>query len=127
MDQSCLDHMLKFIFIFWGHNYHIGHMPKKRQIKSPMMGCPVFSHQSSPINTKGHRQILGCHIMHNLIIGPLQKGRVHTDNRPHIISGETSGICHCMLLGNPDINQTGGKLLFKLRHSRSLAHRSRND
>ena len=70
------------------------------------MSRPVRPYQPCPVQAKGNRQLLQAHIMHNLVIGPLGKGRVECHHRVRPGSRHTCRHGHCMLLGDAHIKET---------------------
>ena len=65
--------MLQFVLVLRRGHDHVRHMPQEREIEGTVVRRPVLSDESAPIDTEGHRQVLRRHIMHDLVIRPLQK------------------------------------------------------
>ena len=67
------------------------------------MGGAVGSDQSRPVHGKAHRKRLDRHVVHDLVIGALQKGRIDGAEGPEALAGEPGGKGHPVLLGDADI------------------------
>ena len=118
--------MLQFVLIFRSHHDHIGHMAKIGVVEGPVVRRPVFGHQSCPINEDRHGQVLRGDIMDDLVVGSLQERGIHGHDRPGALSRQPRGEGERMLLGNPDVVKSLGKLLGKSRQSGPFAHRRRD-
>jgi hypothetical protein len=57
-------------------------MAQKGVVECAVMCCPVFGDQASAINHYRDRQILRSNVVNNLIVRALQKGTVHSYDRP---------------------------------------------
>ena len=78
------------------------------------MGRAVGAHEPGAIDGEAHRQLLDRHVMHDLVIGALQEGRVDRGERPHALGRQPGGEGHRMLLGDADIEAALGELLGEL-------------
>ena len=96
-------HMHQFSLIRGRHHHHSGQIAQIGHIKTASMRGAICPHQTGAINRETHRQILDRHIMHDLIISALQKGRIHRAKRPHAASRQSSGKSHPMLFCNAHI------------------------
>ena len=67
------------------------------------MGLPVGADQPGAVDREAHRQFLDRDIVHDLVIGALQKGRIDRGERLHALGGEAGGEGHRVLLGDADI------------------------
>ena len=83
---------------------------------------PVSTDQTCSVEGKHHWQILQCHVVNQLVIGPLQESRIDRDDRLEPLTGQTRRKSHCMLLGDSNIKIAPGKALFKLNHAGPLPH-----
>ena len=105
---------------------HVRNRCQVRQIKDPLMCLAVTSHQAGPIQRKHHRQILDTDIMQDLIISPLQKGRIHCHHRLETGRRHPCRRSHCMLLRNPHIKETFRVTPGKCLQPCSVRHRRRD-
>ena len=71
----------------------------------------IGPNQARAINRKSYRQTLNGHIMHNLIIAPLQEGRIHGAKRLHTTCGQSCRKGDAMLLSNAYI-KTSTRITF---------------
>ena len=67
------------------------------------MGLAVIADQPGAVDRKAHRQFLDRHVVHDLVVGALQEGRVDRRERLHALGGEAGGKGHRVLLGDADI------------------------
>ena len=82
------DHMHQLGLVRGGHHHKTGQVGQIGDVKSPRMGRAIGPHQTGAVNGKAHGQTLHRHIMHNLIIAPLQECRIHRAKRLHSASGK---------------------------------------
>ena len=68
-----------------------------------MVRRAVGADQAAAVDGENDRQILQCHVVHQLIVGALQEGRVNGDDRLQAFAGEAGGEGDSVLLGNADI------------------------
>ena len=49
------------------------------------MGLAIIAHDAGPVQSEDHRQVLQADVVDNLVIGPLQEGRIngYYGNQPH--------------------------------------------
>ena len=86
------------------------------------MGGAVLADQPRPVDGKAHRQLLQGHVMHDLVIGPLQEGGIDRAERLEAFGREARGKSHGMLFGNADIKHPLGKLLGEFVKAGSRRH-----
>lgn len=67
-----------------GQNYRVVSV-----IKASLIGFPVSSYKSRPVNGKNHVQVLHAHVMHDLIHCSLQKGGINSHYRNHSAQSKT--------------------------------------
>ena len=73
------------------------------------MGCAVGADEAGAVDREAHRQILDRDVMHNLVVGALQEGRIDRAERLEALGGEARGEGDCVLLGDADIEGAIGK------------------
>ena len=88
------------------------------------MRGPILPHNTRSIQRKHHGQFLQSHIMHYLIIGPLQKGGINRANGSHALSCHSRCKNHRVLLRYTHVKEPFGKALSKSRKPRSIGHGS---
>ena len=52
-----------------------------QDVKNSLVGLPVAAHKSCTVDCKYHRQVLNTDIVENLVVRPLQEGRIHRKDR----------------------------------------------
>ncbi len=77
------------------------------------MGRPVGADQPGPVQDEADRQALDRDVMHDLVVGPLQEGRVDGAKRLVALGRKAGGEGHRMLLGDADIEGALGVELGK--------------
>ena len=77
-----------------GQAGEIGH------VERPGVGRPVRAHQPGPVDGEAHRQPLDRHVVHHLVVAPLQEGRVDRRERLHPRRRHPGAEGHRMLLGD---------------------------
>ena len=73
------------------------------EVERAGMGRAVSADEAGAVDREAHRQLLDRHVMHDLIVGALQEGRIDRRERLHALGGEAGGKGHGMLLGDADI------------------------
>ena len=90
------------------------------------MGWAVGTDQPRPVHGEAHRKRLDRHIVHHLVIGSLQEGRVDGAEGPEALAGKPGGKGHRVLLGNADVEGAAGKFLGEEIEARAGRHRRRD-
>ena len=72
------------------------------------MGRAVGADEPGPVDREAHRQVLDRDVVHDLIVGALQEGRVDRAERLEALGGETRGEGDRMLLGDADVEGAVG-------------------
>ena len=73
------------------------------------MGRAVGADQPGPVDGKAHRQPLHGDIVHHLVVGALEEGRIDGGKRLIAFGGKPGGKGHRMLLGDADIEAALGE------------------
>ena len=118
--------MPKFIFIFRRHDHHVGHRKKVSIIENPVMGISIVTDQPAPVHTQLYRELLHTHIMEDLVIGPLHKGRIYGSYGLYPFRSQTGRKSYRMLFRNTYIEKTFRKFTGKRRYPGSVRHGSCN-
>src|SRR5699024_8631754 len=112
-------HVLKFVFVFGHHNDHIGYTPHVGDIVYPLVGFSVSADESGSIHRQHHIQLLTDDIMNQLVIAPLQKAEIDSENRYHPLGSDPCCKGGGMLLGDAHIEASIRESSSKLIHTRS--------
>ena len=75
------------------------------------MGGAVGADQPGAVDGEAHRQPLDRDVVHDLVIGALQEGRIDRRERLDALGGEAGGEGHGVLLGDADVEAALGKAL----------------
>ena len=73
------------------------------------MRLAIIAHDASAVDGENDRQILDADIVNELIIGPLQEGRVDCYNRNKPLGGQPSGERDSVLLANANVEDPVGE------------------
>ena len=90
------------------------------------MGLPVGADQPGAVDREAHRQFLDRDVVHDLVIGALQEGRVDRRERLHALGGEAGGEGHRVLLGDADIEAALREFLAEQVEPGARRHRRRD-
>ena len=86
------------------------------------MGGAVGADDTSTVDGEQYRQVLQCHVVHQLVVGALQEGGVNRHHRLNATAGQAGSKGNGMLLGNADIEIAFGKASLKLHQSAAFTH-----
>ena len=75
------------------------------------MGRAVGADQAGAVEREAHRQALDRDVVHDLVVGALQEGRVDRGERLVALGREPGRERHRMLLGDADVEGAVGKRL----------------
>ena len=101
---------------------HVGNAANVGNVVGPRVGGAIGAHQASAVNSKHHGQVLQGHVVNELVVGALQKGRVNRHHRLQAFAGHASGKSHGVLFGNASVVIALRKSAVKLHHARAFAH-----
>ena len=86
------------------------------------MGGPVGADHAGPVDGEQHRQFLVHHVMHHLVVGPLQEGRIDGNHRLQAVTGHARGNGDTVLLGDGHVKIPLRVLLLEAHQAGPLAH-----
>lgn len=98
-------HVLKFIFVFRGHDDHVGDGPEIGQVEKPVVGGSVLADETAPVEGEDDVKILEAHVMEDLVEGPLEEGGVNGDDGDEPLHGEPGGEGDAVLLGDAHVEE----------------------
>ena len=90
------------------------------------MGRSVSPDQPGPIDGEADRQVLDRDIVHDLIVGALQEGRIDRGERSHALRRKSGGKSYPVLFGDADVEAAIRVALCKAINARARRH-SRRD
>src|SRR3984957_3678751 len=88
--------------------------PKKSDVERPCMGGAVGADEPRPVYRKTHRKRLNRHVMHHLIVAPLQECRIYRAEWLVTLSRQPGSEGHRMLFGDSHIKRSLRKHLPKI-------------
>src|SRR5207302_4948443 len=60
----------------------VGHRPEVGEVEDPVVGRTVGAGHARPVEHEHDRQVVQCHVAYNLVVSPLEEGRIDADHRP---------------------------------------------
>ena len=76
---------------------------------------PSLADHAAPVDGEDHRQILQADVVDDLIVGPLQEGRIDGHHRPEALGGQSGGKGHRVLLGDAHIEEAVRETAWRKR------------
>ena len=104
------NHMHQLGLVCRSHHGKAGKIAEIGQIKGARMRCPIGPDKAGPIDGKADRQALQRHIMHDLVVAPLQEGGIDGAERTQAGRGHAGGKGDGVLLGDAHIEDAVGHL-----------------
>ena len=86
------------------------------------MGGPVGADHPGPVDGEQHRQLLVHHVMHHLVVSPLQEGRIDGHDRFQAVTGHPRGHGDTVLLRNSHVKIPVRVFLLEAHQSGPFAH-----
>ena len=87
---------------------------------------PVGADEAGAVQYEAYRQLLNGDVVHDLIIGALQEGRIDRDKRLVTLRCQSCGKCDAVLLGDADVESAIRKCLAENVDARAARHRGRD-
>ena len=87
------------------------------------MGRAVGADQAGAVHREAHRQALDRDVVHDLVVGALQEGRVDGGERLVAFGREPGGEGHAVLLGDADVEAAVGEFLGEQVEPGARRHR----
>ena len=103
--------MLELGLVGGGHLHDAGNGAEIGGVVIARMGGAVGADIAGAVDGEAHRQVLDGDVVHHLVIGALQEGRIDGAEGAHALAGETRGESDGVLLGDADIENAGGENL----------------
>ena len=85
------------------HHHEARQAAEIGHVEGPGMGRPVGPDQAGAVDGKAHRQPLDRDVVHHLVVGALQEGRIDRAERLEALRRQAAGEGHRVLLGNADV------------------------
>ena len=103
-----IGHVDQFGFISWRHDDHIGQGRQIGNVERPGMRTAIGADEASAVNGEAYRQILDRDVVHDLVIGALQEGRINRAEGTHPLCRKSSRKGDGMLFSDADIERAFG-------------------
>ena len=116
-------HVHQFGFVGGRHQHETGQAAQIGDIERAGMGRPVGADEAGAIHGEAHRQALDRHVVHDLIVGALQEGRIDGRERLEAFGRQPGGESDAMLLGDADVEGAVGKFLLEQVDAGARRHR----
>ena len=100
-----------------------GRQRQERHVERAGMGRAVGADKPGAVDGEADRQLLDGDVVHDLVVGALQKGRIDRGERLEAFGGKPGGEGHRMLLGDADIEAALGKPSAKRIEPGARRHR----
>ena len=105
------------------HQHEAGQAAEIGDVEGAGMGRAVGADQSGAVDGKAHRQPLDGDVVHHLVVGALQEGRIDRGERLEAFGGKPAAERHRVLLGDADIEAAVGKFLVEQIKPGARRHR----
>ncbi len=103
-----------------------GNGAQESQVKRPVMGRSVFSHQTRAVKAEHHRQFLQGHVVDNLVVGTLGERRIDIAERHHALRRQSGGKGNGVLFGDAHVEHPFRHLLHHHVERASRRHGGRD-
>ena len=117
-----IGHVDQFGFVRRRHNNHIGQGREIGDVERSRVRAAIGADQTGAVDGEAHGQVLDRHVMHDLIIGALQEGRINRAEGTHALRCEACRKGDAMLFGNADVKAAVGMRLREFIDARARGH-----
>ena len=116
-------HVAKLGLVGGRHHHEAGQRRQEAGVEGAAMGRPVGADEAGAVDGKAHRQLLDRHVVHDLVVGALQEGRIDGGERPEAFGGQPRREGHRMLLGDADVEGAPRESLAEQIEAGARRHR----
>ena len=95
-------------FVGRRHHRHVGQAGEIGDVEGAGVGRAVGADQPGAVDGEAHRQVLHRDVVHDLVVGALEEGRVDRAERLEALGGEAGGEGDGVLLGDADVEDAVG-------------------
>ena len=103
--------MAEFRLVRRRHHHEARQAGEERRVEGAGVGRPVGADEARPVDGEAHRQALDRHVVHDLVVGALQEGRIDRRERLVAFGRQPRRERHRVLLGDADVERPLGKAL----------------
>ena len=112
----------QFVFVEWRADGQVRNGAQGSKVEGTMMRRTVLADETSTIQTEHHVQVQQCHIVDDVVEGPLCKGTIDITEGQQAVLGHTARECDGMSFGNADIEGALRHLLHHDVHRTACGH-----
>ena len=109
-----------------GADLHIGDRPQVSEIEQSMVGSTVIAYDPGAVDAEDHMQVLQCYIMHDIVVRPLEEGRVDIAIGQHARFRQSGAESDGVPFGDTDVEDAVRQLFLHDAHGAPGGH-SRGD
>ena len=88
-----------------GHHHEVRQAAEVGEIEAARMGRAIGADKAGTVHREAHRQVLDRHVMHDLVVGALQEGRIDQRRTALALGRQAGGEGHGVLFGDADVEQ----------------------
>ena len=104
----------------------LGRVRKKAMSYRALVGGAVGADQTGPVEGEGDVEVLQADVVHDLVVGTLQEGRVDGGHRLHALGRESRREGDGVLLGDADVVEAVRELALEAIEPGPRGHRRRD-
>ncbi len=116
-------HVHQLGFVGRRHQHEAGQAAEIGDVEGAGMRRPVGADEAGAVDGEAHRQPLDGDVVHDLVVGALQEGRIDRRERLEAFGRQPGGKGHGVLLGDADVEGALGKLLLEQVEAGARRHR----
>ena len=122
--QRGVQHVGEFVLVLRLQERRVRHIAQERKVEEPVVGRPVVGREAGAVQTEDHRQLLQADVVHDLVVGALEKRGIDRDHRPQSLRREAGGEQRGMFLRDADIEELPRQLPGEQRQTGPTRHRA---
>ena len=126
MSRRRRDHVDELGLVGRGHHDHVGEAAEIGDIERARVGRPVRADEPGPVEGEADRQLLDRDVVHDLVVGALEEGRIDRAERLVALGREAGRERHRVLLGDSHVEGARRELLAEQVDARARRHRGRD-
>ena len=120
--RACRDHVHEFGFVGRRHHHHVRQAGEVGDVEGAGVGRAVRADQARAVDREAHGQVLDRNVVHHLVVGALQEGRIDRAEGLQTFGREPGGEGHRVLFGDADVEDALGKELLHPVDAGPLGH-----
>ena len=108
-----MEHVHEHRLVARGHQDDVRQAPQVGDIEYAVVGRPVVADQTGAVHREHHVETLEADVVDDLVVGPLEEGRVDRRDRLAPLERQAGSEQHRLLLGDPDVEVAIGELVLE--------------